>query len=106
MKLHLKAISDEVPINRHALIVVDGATWHSQKACHGLDNITLLKLPPVSPELNPVEQIWQYLRQNYLSNQAFRNHEHIVNDCCSAWNKFEQQTDLIESMITRKWAFF
>ena len=90
MKLHLRAISEEVPLGRHALIVVDGATWHNEKANEGLSNITLIKLPPVSPELNPVERIWQYLRQNYLSNQAFRDYKHIVDSCCSAWNQFAE----------------
>jgi putative transposase len=51
------------------------------------DNIGLLKLPPYSPELNPVENIWEYLRQNYLSNRTFATYETIVDACCDAWNK-------------------
>ena len=98
MKLHLRAISKEVPLGRHALIVVDGATWHNKAAYEGLNNLTLIKLPPVSPELNPVEKIWLYLRQNYLANQAFRDYEHIVDCCCSAWNQFAEQGELIASM--------
>ena len=61
MKLHVEAISEQVPAGRHALVISDGAARHSEKVnCH---NVTPLKLPPYSPELNPVEQIWQWLKQ-------------------------------------------
>lgn len=57
MKLHLQEISKAVPQGRHAVLVVDGAVWHQES--HSLPNVTILKLPPYSPELNPVEQVWQ-----------------------------------------------
>jgi len=49
--------------------------------------VTLLQLPPRSPELNPVENVWQFMRQNWLSNRVFRNYDDIVAHCCDAWNK-------------------
>ena len=50
-------------------------------------NITLMSLPPKSPELNPVENVWQYLRQNWLSNRVFETYDDIIDDACEAWNK-------------------
>jgi hypothetical protein len=50
----------------------------------------LLPLPPYSPELNPQENIWQYLRQNYLANRVFETYEAIVDACCDAWNKLQR----------------
>ena len=58
MKAHMQAISDAVPKGRHALVIMDGAGWHQESL--DLHNVTLLKLPPYSPELNPCEQIWSY----------------------------------------------
>ncbi len=49
-------------------------------------NITLLRLPPYSPELNPVETVWEHLRANKLSNSVFDTYDTIVERCCAAWN--------------------
>ena len=82
MTLHLRAIDEAVPAGRHALVVVDGAGWHGPKVTEGLDHVTLLKLPPASPELNPTEQVWQYLRQHHLANRCFRSYDDIISSCC------------------------
>ena len=86
MKLHLEAISSQVPEGRHAFVVVDGASWHQEDL--NLSNVTLLKLPPYSPQLNPVERIWEWLKQKWLSNRSYKNYKEIVDACCEAWNKF------------------
>jgi len=49
-------------------------------------NITIIPLPPKSPELNPVENIWQYMRDNWLSNRVFKSYDDIVDHCCYARN--------------------
>ena len=102
MKLHLQAISDAVPDGRHALLIVDGAAWHSKN--YDLPNVTLLKLPPYSPELNPVEQVWQWLKQRFLSNRCFNNYDDIVDACCDAWNEFRNDSDLVSRICSRDWA--
>jgi len=104
MRLHMQAISEAVPAGRHALIIVDGALWHNSKALEGINNISLMKLPPASPELNPVEQIWQYLRQNKLANRCFKDYADIVDACCEAWNWFAAQPQRISQLTTREWA--
>jgi hypothetical protein len=53
-------------------------------------NITLVPLPPKCPELNPVENVWQFIRDNWLSNRVFRSYGDILEHCCFAWNKLRQ----------------
>ena len=67
-------------------------------------NITLLHLPPYSPELNPVENVWAYLRSNKLSNRVFETYDAVVDACCDAWNWLIAQPDRITSIGTRSWA--
>ncbi len=61
----------------------------------------MLKLPPYSPELNPAEQVWQYMRQHWLSNRCFDNYEHIINTICEAWNALIASPDKIRSITWR-----
>jgi transposase len=68
------------------------------------DNISLLKLAPYSPKINPAENVWEYLRQNQLSNRVYENYEAIVEACCDAWNKLTAETGRIKSTATREWA--
>ncbi len=68
------------------------------------ENITILLLPSRSPELNWQENIWQYLRQNWLSNRVFESYDAILDAGCEAWNKLIAQPETIKSIGTRKWA--
>ncbi len=70
---------------------LDGAGWHGSKALCTPDNITLLPLPPYAPELNPIENVWAYLRANKLAISIFDSYDHIVEKCCDAWNFFAAQ---------------
>ena len=63
-----------------------------------------LALPPRSPELNPVENVWQFMRDNWLSNRIFKSYEDIVALCCQAWNNLIDQPWKIMSLGMRKWA--
>ena len=78
MSLHLAEISQAVKTGAHAVVILDQAGWHGAKALQVPDNITLLPLPPRSPELNPVENIWQFMRDNWLSNRVFKSYEDIL----------------------------
>jgi putative transposase len=70
----------------------------------GPKNISLLHPPPYSPELNPVENIWLFLRQNHLGNRVFENYAAIVDACCAAWNALVAEPGHITSITTRDWA--
>jgi hypothetical protein len=105
MNLHLAEISTQVTPGAHAVLTLDGAGWHQTGGKLKLpDNISLLPLPPYSPKLNPVDNIWQFLRQNYLANRVFDTHTAIVDACCDAWNKLTAAPETIRSIATRKWA--
>lgn len=105
MNLHLAEISRCVAPGAHAVITLDGAGWHQQGGRLRVpDNIGLLPLPPYSPELNPQENVWQYLRQNYLAHRVFETYEAIVDACCDAWNKLVAEPERITSLASRNWA--
>ena len=105
MNLHLVEISRRVAPDAHAVVTMDGAGWHRQGGRLRLPhNISILLLPPYSPELNPQENVWQYLRQNYLANRVFETYDAIVDACCDAWNKLTDQPHRITSIATREWA--
>ena len=104
MQWHLDEISSRVMPGAHAILIVDRAGWHITDKLAMPDNITLLPLPARSPELNPVENIWQFLRDNWLSNRIFKSYDDIVEMCCEAWNKLIEQPWKIMSIGNRKWA--
>lgn len=110
MSLHLAEIAKEIAPGAHAVLVLDGAGYHGTaktRTPRGLvvpETITLLHLPPSSPELNPAENVWQYLRQNKLANRVFKDYRHIVAACCDAWNFFANDTAAVASITKREWA--
>jgi len=104
MKLHLAEISQAVTPGAHAVLVLDQAGWHTTDKLDVPDNITIVPLPPRSPELNPVENVWQYMRENWLSNRVFASYDDIVAHCCDAWNKLVDRPWTIMSIGNRNWA--
>lgn len=104
MKLHMEAISKEIPEGKHAVLVMDGALWHQESLDQ--NNVTILKLPPYSPELNPMEQVWQVMKQRWLSNRCYESYESIVNASCEAWNMISRATEKLKSLTQRDWSIF
>jgi transposase len=105
MNLHLDEISRQVAAGAHAVVVLDGAGWHRTGGRLRIpDNISLLSLPPYSPELNPQENVWQYLRQNQLANRVYDSYDAIVDACCKAWNDFVSEPGRIRSIGSRDYA--
>jgi transposase len=104
MQAHLAEIGRAVDPGAHAVLMLDQAGWHMSARLVVPDNITLLPLPPRSPELNPVENVWQFMRDNWLSNRIFRSYEDIVDHCCEAWNKLADQPWRIMTLGRRQWA--
>jgi hypothetical protein len=105
MNLHLAEISRHVSPGAHGVVVLDGAGWHQPGGrLVAPDNLSLLPLPPYSPELNPVENIWQFLKQNFFSNRIFDSYEAIVDACCAAWNALMALPTRIRSIAERDWA--
>ncbi len=104
MQCHLDEISKNVTTGAHGVVVMDGAGWHKAHDLTIPDNLSTLFIPPYSPELNPIENIWQFIRQNYLSNRLFETYDDIIDACCEAWNKLTTETNRIASIASRKWA--
>ena len=88
----------------HAVLLLDRAGWHTTGKLVVPENITPIFLPSRAPELNPVENIWQYLRQNWLSNTVFENYDAIVDAACDPWRKLIAQPERITSIGMRDWA--
>ena len=104
MAAHLKEISAHVAPEAHAVLLLDQAGWHLSGRLEVPANISLLPLPPRAPELNPMETVWQFLRDNWLSNRVFGSYDDSVAHCCDAWNKLVEQPWRIMSIGLRNWA--
>lgn len=78
MQWYLDEISSQVTSGAHAVLILDHAGWHTTENLAVPPNITLLPLPPTSPEFNPEENIWQFIRDNWLSNRTFKSYDVIV----------------------------
>ena len=104
MNLHLQEVAKAVAPGKHAVLLLDQAGWHTSAKLAVHANITLVPLPPKCPELNPTENIWQFMRENWLSNRVFKSYDDIVDHCCYAWNKLIDQPWHIISIGMRDWA--
>ena len=87
----------------HAVLLLDQAGWHGKAALQVPGNITLLPLPPYSPELNPVERVWLHLRERFLSLRVFADYCAIVDACCEAWNRLAAEPGRIRSLCDQPW---
>jgi putative transposase len=103
MDLFLAQFAATLPADSHAVLVLDGAGWHDQRALTVPDNLTLVSLPAYSPELNPVERIWLYLRERFLSLRFLPDTEAIVEACCRAWNALSAEPGRIRSLCAYPW---
>ena len=104
MNLHLAEISKRVAPGAHAVLMLDQAGWHRTAKLELPRNITILPLPAKCPELNPTENVWQFMRDNWLSNRVFGSYDNIVAHCCDAWNKLAEQPWRIMSIGLHEWA--
>lgn len=104
MQLHLNEIEKNIEEGHHAIVLMDRASWHTTEALIVPINMSLFPLPPYSPELNPMEQVWQKLKHGSLSNRVYKNYEDIVDSCCNAWNSFADEGGNIKKLCSRAWA--
>lgn len=104
MNLLLEELSLAVAPNAHAALIMDGAGWHMSGELIVPHNITLIPLPPYSPELNAIEKLWQFMRDNILSHRLFADLQAIIDACCSAWNRMLAEPGRITSTCGFPWA--
>ena len=101
MNAHLEFISAQAGPNKHIVLVLDQAGWHTAKGLRIPANITLLHLPPYSPELNPAERIWAYLKSHYLSNRVFHDYDDLLVSSRDAWNSLSEEC--LRSVCRTEW---
>ncbi len=103
MNLFLAELGRSLPEDVHAALVLDRAGWHVAKALVVPANVTLVPLPAYSPELNPVERVWLYLRERFLSLRVFADYRAIVDACCAAWNRLVAEPGRLRSLCDQPW---
>lgn len=86
MQVFLDEFSATLDEGAHAALVLDGAGWHAARGLVVPPNVSLVPLPPYAPELNPVERVWLYLRERFLSHRVLDGYDAVVEACCEAWN--------------------
>ena len=89
--------------DEHAVMVLDQAGWHDSRALSVPANVTLVPLPPYSPELNPVERMWLYLKERFLSHRLHNDYDAIVEAACKAWRKLTAEVGRFKSLGTYPW---
>jgi len=104
MALHLEEIAGAIEPGAHAVVLLDQVGWHTTEALDVPANITLMPLPPRCPELNPAENVWQFIRDNWLSNRVSETYADVLDQACAAWNKLVDQPWRIMTLGLRDWA--
>ena len=104
MSLHLAEVAAAVAPGAHAAPPVDRAGWHLSDRLVVPPNVTLVPLPPRCPELNAMENVRRFMRDDWLSNRVFQSYEAIVDHRCHAWNRLVDQPWRIMSIGLRDWA--
>jgi hypothetical protein len=104
MQAMLAELSQAVPADAHAVVLMDRAGWHIAKDLTIPANLTPLFLPPYSQEFNAIERVWLYLRERFLSHRLWPTHDDILEACCAAWNALLAETGRIRSLCSLDWA--
>ena len=101
MNTFLNGLSGTLAADEHAVLVLDNAGWHVAKALHVPDNVTLLFLPAYTPELNPVERLWAWLRSHQLANRVYADYDDLLRETDRAWLTLTGST--IKSVCACPW---
>ena len=104
MNRHLRDLGTELPEGKHAVMVLDGAGWHRSKELQIPPNVSLLRLPPYSPELNPIETLFAVLKHGHFANRVFESAEHVRETVTQVWDAFTHKTEEIMRITRRDWA--
>jgi len=100
MNIFLRELSAAFP-NDYILMPLDNAVWHKSKTLVVPDNIYLFYLPPRTPEMNPVEQIWKEIRKRGFKNTLFKTLEKVIERLCDTCNSLSN--DCVISIAGRNW---
>ena len=98
INLFLAQFSRTLPLDEHAVMIWDGAGFHRSNSLSVPTNITLVQLPPYSPELNPIENLWHYLKSHHWSNRAYDDYDALEKAAMTAWQKSVLNTELMKTV--------
>ena len=100
MNVFLHGLSAAYP-NDYILLAADGAAWHKSKTLNIPENIEIFLLPPATPEMNPIEQIWKELRKRGFKNEIFLTLDKVVDRLCDSICSLSAES--IKSITCRDW---
>jgi len=103
MQEFLNRLAATLAEDEHVLLVLDRAGWHGANALVVPANITLAALPPRSPELNPVERLWLYLKERFLSHRLLEDYTAVVDAACAAWQRLTSEPGRVASLCSYPW---
>jgi len=94
----LDQLSATIPKGAHALLVWDGAGYHVAKSLRVPPNLSAIRLPPYSPELNPVERLWLYLREHHWSNRVYKDIDALEEAAVAGWRAVCLHPDKVKTI--------
>jgi len=103
MQVFLDGFAKTIAEDEHAVMILDQAGWHGSNTLAVPANVTLVPLPAYSPELNPVERVWLYLKERFLSHRLLDDYDAIVEAACTAWNRLLAEAGRIKSLCSYPW---
>lgn len=104
INVFLQQFAAEIPPDAHVVMVWDQAGFHTGKALRVPANITIVPLPPYSPELNPMENLWHYLRSHHWANRAFKDYAALEAAAMTAWQRSACDTAVIQTVCNAPYA--
>jgi transposase len=103
MQEFLDRFAATVAGDEHVVMMLDQDGWHGSGDLREPDNVTLVPLPAYAPELNPVERLWLYLKERFLSHCLHADYDAIVDAACLAWNRLKNEVGRITSLCSCPW---
>ena len=103
MQVFLDRFSKTIAADEHVAMIADQAGWHVSNNLKVPPNISLVRLPPYSPELNPVERLWLYLKERFLSHRLLDDYDAIVDAAEAAWKRLTAETGRVTSLCSYSW---
>ncbi len=98
MQVFLDRFAQGLAPGVHVAVLMDQAGWRTAHAIAVPISVSLIRLPPCSPELNPLVRVWLYLRERLLSHRLFAGFNAIVDGCCDAWTRLLAEPGRLTSL--------